>query len=645
MRGPFRAAIVAGGQGTRIRSISGDVIPKAMVPVAGAPVVVRLLELLARYGVRDVAVLAGHLAGALQAALPREARKLGIGLEFFVESEPLGTAGGLLAARGFLSENDFCVVYGDMVIEMDLHRLHEFHCQHGGIATMVTHPNDHPHDSDIVVVDGDSRVRRIVPGKGRALTFLPNRVPAGVYLLAPAALDHIRAGGPQDFIKDVFPELLRHQGGVFSYHTPEYLRDMGTPERYAMAESDILSGRLARMNRSHRRPAVFLDRDGVLVEEVDRLGLCDPDRLSLIPRAAAAVRLINHADRLAVVATNQPVVAKGLVSLDQLDYMHAKMETLLGLERAKLDGIYFCPHHPEKGHAGEVPELKVPCECRKPRPGMLLAAARELPISLDESCLIGDAARDVGAARAAGIYFYGVRTGCGCRDCTGIHRPDLIFDDVFDAAKFAVHGAPEAGENARLIADLAMSRHRVVTVGICGIARAGKSTRAHGILKDLRRTGVTALHVRMDDWIVPRSRRGRQATAEERCQVGLYAEIVAALKSGDAVRAPGYEPASRELAEGIDYSPGGAQVILLEGLFACHGSIRPQLDFKIYVDAPEEEVRKRFFSFYRWKEDEESTIETLWLERKVEEWPFIRRQQDTADRMVRLAMSDEGFVQ
>ena len=103
-----------------------------------------------------------------------------------------------------------------------------------------------------------------------------------------------------------------------------------------------------------------------------------------------------------IVITNQPVIARGEVTIPELQEIHNKMETLLGAEGAYLDDIYYCPHHPHKGYEGEVPELKIDCDCRKPKPGMLLKAAEDFNIDLTESWMIGDGENDVKAGKAAG---------------------------------------------------------------------------------------------------------------------------------------------------------------------------------------------------------------------------------------------------
>jgi histidinol-phosphate phosphatase family protein len=437
---PLKAAIIAGGKGTRIRPLAGDLLPKALLPAAGRPVVFHQLELLARYGVREVAVLAGHQADALGEAMRPEARRLGMNLEFFVEPEPLGTAGGLPAARDFLAGSDFFVIYGDMLVDMDLSRLAQFHGQRRALATIVAHPNDHPHESDLLRIDAQARVLEILPRRSRPEGYYRNLVPAAVYCLSPGIFDVIQPRAKQDFIGDLFPSLLGREAGVYAYATPEYLRDLGTPGRNATVQEDLESGLVQRLHFSRPRPAVFFDRDGVLNAEIPGRGVLRCEELELLPQAAEAVKKVNRRGWLAVVVTNQPQVARGLTTAEELDRIHARLETLLGRQGAYLDRIYFCPHHPDRGFPGEIPELKIDCPCRKPKVGLIVAAVRDLPIALESSCLVGDTWRDVGAARAAGIRAYGVRTGYGCQACEGPHRPDRILADVGEAVDFALAG-------------------------------------------------------------------------------------------------------------------------------------------------------------------------------------------------------------
>jgi D-glycero-D-manno-heptose 1,7-bisphosphate phosphatase len=142
------------------------------------------------------------------------------------------------------------------------------------------------------------------------------------------------------------------------------------------------------------RPAAFLDRDGVL--NVDHGYTFRPDDLELIPTAAAAVRLLNEAGYYVIVVTNQSGVARGLYPEAAVKLFNAHLQDALLADGARIDAFYYCPHHPD----GTIKELAIRCHCRKPQPGLLEQAARDWPIDLGRSFLIGDKDRDLAAAQA-----------------------------------------------------------------------------------------------------------------------------------------------------------------------------------------------------------------------------------------------------
>lgn len=155
------------------------------------------------------------------------------------------------------------------------------------------------------------------------------------------------------------------------------------------------------------RDAVFLDRDGTLIDEVNYLS--SPDQVRLIPGAAAAVRRLNEMGVLVVVVTNQAGVARGYFPESRVAEVHARLSALLAEHGARIDAYYHCPHHPTAG----VGRYRVECDCRKPKPGLLRSAAHDLDINLSRSWMIGDKRCDAGAGLAAGCRTLLVRTGHG----------------------------------------------------------------------------------------------------------------------------------------------------------------------------------------------------------------------------------------
>ena len=190
------------------------------------------------------------------------------------------------------------------------------------------------------------------------------------------------------------------RGVMYCYDSPEYVKDMGTPERYSMVEKDFKKGIVNFKNLSNKQRAVFLDRDGTV--NVYKGFLTNIDEFELIDGVAEAIKKINSSGYLCILVTNQPVIARGEVTYEELEQIHNKLETLLGLQGSYIDGIYYCPHHPHKGYEGEVPELKIDCDCRKPKPGMLYKAAKDFNIDLSKSYMVGDSENDIKAGTLAG---------------------------------------------------------------------------------------------------------------------------------------------------------------------------------------------------------------------------------------------------
>lgn len=404
--------ILAGGMGTRLKARLGD-LPKPMIPIGGRPLLEHHVELARRHGFEDIIIFACYRSDLIDRHFG-DGSRWGVRIRTVVEKEPLGTAGAVLAGYDLLAE-EFAVTYGDTMVNVDLERIRQARAAIDADAALLLHPNDHPSDSDLVEADQAGWITAFHNRPHPSGHWFRNLVNAGLYIVKKTALQPwINSRQPLDFGRDLFPAMLAQKKRLLAYVSPEYIKDIGTPERYDRVGAEYDRGVVQRSSLATPQRAVFLDRDGTLVREVN--GLTSPDQLELLPGAAQAVRELNHHGWLAILVTNQPVVAKGFCTEADIAVIHNKLDTLLGREHAYLDRVYWCPHHPEKGFAGERPELKMDCDCRKPKPGMVLQAARDLNLDLTACWLVGDTTTDVETARNAGIKSVLLGTGHAGRD-------------------------------------------------------------------------------------------------------------------------------------------------------------------------------------------------------------------------------------
>lgn len=397
----MKVVLMAGGRGTRISELFPN-IPKPLIPIQGIPVLEREILSLRDQSFTDIILTISYMAEKIQEYFG-DGSRLGVNISYFVEEKPLGNAGALF----FLDlKEDFLLLNADAVFDVDFNRMVDFHKKHGGLVTLFTHPNSHPYDSGLLVARENGEVEKWLAKEDERPPYYKNRVNAGLHVISPKALE--MSGIKKEDIGDCRKVDLDRQilkplcgtGKMFCYDSPEYVKDMGTPERFRAVEEDFKKGTVQAKNLKNKQKAIFLDRDGTINKYVGFLR--KEEEFELIDGVAEAVKKINHSGYLAIVITNQPVIARGEVTFEGLQTIHNKMETLLGKEGAYLDGIYFCPHHPHKGYEGEVSELKIDCDCRKPKPGMLLKAAEDFNIDLSQSYMVGDGENDIKAGMAAG---------------------------------------------------------------------------------------------------------------------------------------------------------------------------------------------------------------------------------------------------
>ena len=425
------ALIQAGGAGTRLKDITGD-LPKPMVPIAGKPILQWQIESLVRSGVYQVWIVCPKVSTAIQDYFG-DGSKFGVKLHYLVEEKPLGTGGALFYAAQTIKE-DFLLLFGDLMLDVDWERFYKFHKRHQGVITTFAHPNSHPYDSDVLVADNESKVVHILSKKEPRDSYYENLTNAGLYVVSNALLDTFREMDEpikMDFEKDLLAPTI-YADGVYAYRSSEYVKDCGTPDRYISVGKDCENGVVASRNLSRPQRAIFLDRDGVI--NVFGNFVTSPDMLRIKEDAPRAIRKINESRYLAICVTNQPVVARGETSFATLKEIHNKMEDLLGEQGSYLNDLYFCPHHPDKGFEGEVPELKIDCDCRKPKIGMLKKAEKDYHIDLSASWMVGDTHQDIQTGINAGCRTILVTSGDPNPNAKyASAKPDYVCKDLEEA--------------------------------------------------------------------------------------------------------------------------------------------------------------------------------------------------------------------
>lgn len=418
----MQALILAGGKGERLKDKE---IPKVMIRIGELPVLHHQIALLRRCGITDVLLCVKHLSGKIREYFG-DGKKFGVRITYSEEGEFLGTAGAVRFAEKKI-KGDFILLYGDVMLNMNLSKLVEYHKEKGGLATLVVHESDHPHDSDIVEIDSENRARKFWrPKPNEKFRNLTN---AAVYVMKKSILKYVERNKKSDFGKDVLPRLIESDVKIYGYVTNEYVKDMGTPERFERVRKDYENGKIF-------RNAVFLDRDGVINDEINLL--YKPSQLKLIEGSSEGIKMLNENGFLVIVVTNQPVVARNLCTEEDLSKIHERLEKLLAERGAKIDAIYYCPHHPDKGYPGENPKYKIDCGCRKPKPGMMIQASKDFGLDLKKCVVIGDRKTDIELGRNAGCKTILVKTGDGMNERNLNAGYDHTCENLLGAAKLII---------------------------------------------------------------------------------------------------------------------------------------------------------------------------------------------------------------
>lgn len=324
-------------------------------------------------------------------------------IKIILENEYLGDGGALTNLKNisnFQKEN-FIIINTDLVINFNFKKFIKYFIKFKTDLCIVSHPNDHPQDSDLLVADKKNKLTNFYAKPHNEYLIYKNLTSAGIYFIRGKLIKLI-PNKQLNFNNFLIPFFLKKKIKIYIYKTTEFLKDVGTINRLKYANKLEKSEKFLISSHLKKKPAIFLDRDGVINKEIN-YKVEDPS--ILIPGTAAAIKKINNSKYLSIIITNQPSIAKGFITEKELDFLHQKLETKLGQSGSYVNDIFYCPHHPHKGYDKEVESLKINCMCRKPKIGLILQAKKKYNIDLKKSFFIGNSEVDRQCAKNANINY------------------------------------------------------------------------------------------------------------------------------------------------------------------------------------------------------------------------------------------------
>lgn len=613
--------ILAGGFGTRMSNLFPD-IPKPLVPVNGSPVIFSLLANCSEYGFKNVLLLLHHGAEQIIKAVG-DGSLWGLNVQYKLEHTPLGTAGALLDSLDQLADT-FLVMYADVYSRVDLRELVNFHNVNNCAMTLVAHPNNHPHDSDLLRISEDGEVLSVLAHPHPSQLLARNVVNAAMCVcnkkLVGADADKGGKGGEMknvtiDIAQDLVPRLLGEGKKIVAYKTVEYLKDMGTPDRLRKVEMELNTGVAQARDKECIKKAIFVDRDGTLNHDVGYMTRAED--LLLIEGAGQAIKKINQSPYLAICVTNQPVLARGDATFDDIDRIHCKLDMDLGYTGAYLDELIFCPHHPDSGFVGEVPELKIECGCRKPAVGMVETAAGKYNISLTRSWMIGDRTADLQLAKNSMMRSVLLKTGDAGGDGAYHVRPTLVAGNVDSAVDLILAMGELFDDFFNVNESLLFSQKFIV---ITGLSRSGKTSLA-GMLKHRLECGGKNAHViELDRFLNPSRLPSSVGLGGYNTKAASdFIKRIVSDERGEFLDM-GMNDTNTKFINYASEEINSESIFILEGTVAHEFvDLLPVKPVTIECKVVEQERRKRFNSKYEKKGISMNEINRLWALREANE--------------------------
>ena len=407
----YDVVLACGGLGSRLKEVTKN-IPKPLFRVNGKSTLERSLEQLDEYNFKNIILTIGFQSQKFIQFIEELKLKYRINIDIFVEENPLGECGALWILKDKLCD-DFVFINGDLIFSINFNKLIFFHKRLSSNLTLVTHTSDHPDDSDLVSVPYGTIVKDIFPkdldNKNiEKNAYLGN---SGIFMIKKDLLDKLPPPSddqPKSIFNFIVKKIFYLNINIYSYNTTEYIKDMGTPKRLKIVEEDLAQKKVFRRNYKNLQKALFLDRDNTLIKCDIGEYIINKNQIDFIVKNIERIIPLSFNYDLVCLITNQPALAMGKLSLNDLDEINSIVVKFCLSKGLKIDVITFCPHHPHQGYKDEIQILKTDCFCRKPNPGLFFEQSFSRNIDLKESLMIGDSYDDLMASKNAGCSFLSV---------------------------------------------------------------------------------------------------------------------------------------------------------------------------------------------------------------------------------------------
>ena len=410
---PKQAVISVGGKGTRLKDISND-HPKPLVKINGLSTLERAVLNMSKQGIDEFILLIRYKSHLFIEEAERLKAKYQVEIKCHKENNELGEAGALFLIKENL-EDTFIFLNGDIIFELDFKRVFNFFNFCAADLVLITHTSTHPHDSDCLIEGKNKEIiqwKRKEDKRDLKGFYLGN---AGIAILKSLVIFELSKNKEKkekklSFFYDIAYKALNLKLKCFSYNTSEFIKDMGTKERFITAKKAINSYTLEKKSYKNKQKALFLDKDGTLINCINKEYNLNHKKEDVFKNRIKKIAKIAGKYQIVLLISNQPQISMGLCSWESINKLIGELIVNCLEHNLLIDGYYICPHHPHKGFKGELKELKTFCFCRKPMPGLFLEAAYLRNINLNESLFIGDSLTDEEAAKNAGVDFKYIQT-------------------------------------------------------------------------------------------------------------------------------------------------------------------------------------------------------------------------------------------